>query len=275
MAPTVHLVRHAEGYHNLCKENQQLRDPDLTPLGEQQCDDLRTVFPFHDKVTHLTASPIRRTLWTCLHAFEPAVRKGIKVLALPSAQEVSALPCDTGSDRDKLMAEFEPLVELALCDDAWNVKTPGSTYHPNLANLEARAKKTRRWLRELATEAGDDGHLVLVTHGGILHFITEVFDAPNKGENARTGWANAEYRSYHFVDESKQDTNATMKETEESQRRRHAIPMTETVKMEVKTAWVASLKMMLQKEADEAAHAAAAAAQNAAPQNGAKRVDGS
>ncbi|PNY28675.1 Phosphoglycerate mutase family protein, partial [Tolypocladium capitatum] len=65
MAPTIHLVRHAQGVHNLSVENEALRDPDLTPLGEQQCAALRASFPHHARITRLAASPLRRTLRTC------------------------------------------------------------------------------------------------------------------------------------------------------------------------------------------------------------------
>ena len=49
MAPTLHLVRHAQGYHNLSKEDELLHDPDVTPLGERQCDELRASFPYHHR----------------------------------------------------------------------------------------------------------------------------------------------------------------------------------------------------------------------------------
>ncbi len=89
MAPIIYLVRHAQGYHNLSLENQQIPDPDLTPLGESQCDELCKKFDAHDKITHLVASPIRRTLHTCLRSFAPVVQSGKKVIALPDAQEIS------------------------------------------------------------------------------------------------------------------------------------------------------------------------------------------
>ncbi|RWA04348.1 hypothetical protein EKO27_g10755, partial [Xylaria grammica] len=69
MAPVIHLVRHAQGYHNLSRENQWIRDPDLTELGKAQCAELCKKFPYHDKITHLVASPIRRTLFTCQLSF--------------------------------------------------------------------------------------------------------------------------------------------------------------------------------------------------------------
>ena len=188
MAPVVYLVRHAQGYHNLSHENEQLPDPDLTPFGEQQCATLRERFPAHDRLTHLVASPMRRTLYTCLQAFAPAAARGPKkVVALPDAQEVSLQPCDRGSDAAKLRAEFGDCVDFALLHDDWNDKSPASRYYPDPVKLEARARDVRRWLRDLVRDAGDDAQVVLVTHGGILHFLTEDWDGyqPSRGTYRR------------------------------------------------------------------------------------------
>ena len=50
MAPIVHCVRHAQGYHNLSVANHSMPDPSLTPLGEEQCRQLRKDFPYHSSV---------------------------------------------------------------------------------------------------------------------------------------------------------------------------------------------------------------------------------
>lgn len=173
MAPVIHLVRHAQGYHNLNVENEQLPDPDLTPFGEEQCRKLRDAFPDHDKITHLVASPLRRTLYTCLLSFEPVVKRGKVVIALPDAQEMSLQPCDHGSDLAKIKAEFGDKVDFSEAWDGWNDKSPKSKYYPLPAKLHARAKDARLWLRELAKKHGDDAQIVLVTHGGIVHFLTQ------------------------------------------------------------------------------------------------------
>ncbi|KAI2468367.1 histidine phosphatase superfamily [Annulohypoxylon bovei var. microspora] len=176
MAPIIHLVRHAQGFHNLNVENQQLSDPDLTPLGITQCEELCKKFDAHDKVTHLVASPIRRTLYTCLRSFEPVVKSGKKVIALPDAQEISNLPCDIGSEPEKLAEEFGDQVDLHLVQKGWNDKSSGSKYYPTPVNLESRSRAVRLWLRDLANKAGEDAQIVLVTHGGILHFLTRDWD---------------------------------------------------------------------------------------------------
>ncbi|KAK3956798.1 histidine phosphatase superfamily [Pseudoneurospora amorphoporcata] len=254
----IYLVRHAQGHHNLCAANHALPDPSLTPLGESQCFALRDSFPHHDKITHLVASPMRRTLYTCLLSFQPVVerlrvahqgekKRGV-VVALPEVQEVSNLPCDVGSAPEKLHEEFDAqggLVDLELVKEGWQDKeSPESPWRPDMEKLKARAEKARRWLFELARQGSPssarsqaDGvgeekeqHIVVVTHGGFLHFLTQDFDGMdlNKG----TGWENTEWRSYELVAEAE---GVRLKETDESWRKRKgdAKPLTETEQLEL------------------------------------------
>ncbi|EJT80641.1 phosphoglycerate mutase [Gaeumannomyces tritici R3-111a-1] len=233
MPATIHLVRHAQGYHNLPREKggpdpHMLSDPELTELGKQQCADLCASFPHHDKITHLVASPIRRTVYTALLSFRPAVDAGKAVKALPEVQEVSSLPCDTGSAPDVLAREFDSKLDLALVKDGWNDKSPSSPFAPQLSKLKARSRAARVWLRDLAARFGGDPHIVVVTHGGILHFLNQDWDGMTK--EAGTGWKNTEWRSYEFVDASGEDPDAKLRETSASWERRRgsAAPLSET-----------------------------------------------
>ncbi|KAH9907504.1 phosphoglycerate mutase-like protein [Xylariomycetidae sp. FL2044] len=248
MAPVIHLVRHAQGFHNLSPDNQLIRDPGLTAEGEQQCADLRARFPAHHQITHLAASPIRRTLQTCLLAFAPAAAAGKRVIALPDAQEVSALPCDTGTDPAALAAEFGDRVDIGLVAPGWNDKAPGSRYCPTPENLAERSRGARVWLRDLVRQAGENSQVVLVTHGGFLHYLTEDWEG-TVPERAGTGWANTEVRSYEFADPTGEDPNASLKETQTSRRSRmgSAIPLTETEQMELARAWQTTLSENLRK----------------------------
>lgn len=127
MPPLVHCVRHAQGEHNLSTALHVLPDPGLTELGEEQCRQLRDRFPYHDRVGLVTASPLRRTIYTALLSFEPVLKAnpGSKVVALPDIQETSDVPCDTGSDLDVLQKEFTEKglpVDLGLLTKDWNNK---------------------------------------------------------------------------------------------------------------------------------------------------------
>lgn len=50
MAPIIHLVRHAEGHHNVEENGEKIRDPFLTEKGKQQCQQLCDELPHHDQV---------------------------------------------------------------------------------------------------------------------------------------------------------------------------------------------------------------------------------
>ncbi|KAL3421717.1 phosphoglycerate mutase [Phlyctema vagabunda] len=214
---TIHCVRHAQGYHNLCEANHKLPDPSLTELGEQQCHELSEAFPYHSKITHLVASPLRRTLHTCLLSFPSEVQKGLVVKALPELQETSDLPCDTGSQRSALEKEFGVPVDLSRVEEGWNSKT--GRWGPASEAIEARARDARIWLRSLGSEDPQaDADIVVVTHGGYLHYFTE--DWEGNEVFTGTGWANTEYRSYTFADPTGADANASVVETQESRYRR-------------------------------------------------------
>ncbi|KAI9736569.1 MAG: hypothetical protein M1818_006080 [Claussenomyces sp. TS43310] len=235
---TIHCVRHAQGFHNLNVAGHQLPDPDLTELGQSQSKELQKSFPYHDRVTHLVASPLRRTIYTCLLGFgNPIKEKSRKVIALPELQEISDLPCDTGSDPDKLLAEFSTgawanSVDLSLVKDGWNDKSASSPWAPAAPKIEARAKAARKWLRELGHKSGKPADIVLVTHGGFLHYFTE--DWVGHEKFLGTGWANTEFRSYVFRYEN--DENASLIETPESceRRRGHNQPLTETEQQQLR-----------------------------------------
>lgn len=165
MAPTVHLVRHAQGFHNICKENEVLRDPGLTDEGKTQCGELQKRFPCHAGVELIVSSPIRRTIYTSLLGFEQDIKnKGLTIVALPELQETSDLPCDTGSSPDALAKEFanDP-VDLHLVHHGWNVKT--GKWAPAEQAIAERARVAREWLR-----SRHEKEIVVVTHGSYWAF---------------------------------------------------------------------------------------------------------
>jgi broad specificity phosphatase PhoE len=175
----LHFVRHAQGVHNLSHSNEQFRDPELTELGQQQCQTLQARFPHHDKIAHVIASPMRRTLYTALLSFP-----GHRVTALPTLQEISKLPCDVGSPKEKLVAEFGDKVDFSLVTDDWYLKGKNSPFAPDISKLEARGKAARAWLRDFVSRLEPGAHIALVSHGGFLHFLTGDWEGikPSNGE---------------------------------------------------------------------------------------------
>ncbi|KAF2719226.1 phosphoglycerate mutase-like protein [Polychaeton citri CBS 116435] len=211
MGPTIHCVRHAEGFHNLCVENHQLKDPKLTPAGEEQCHQLQETFPSPKDIDIIVASPLKRTLYTALIGFEPVLRKkGIKIIALPDLQETSDLPCDCGSTVEELKREFaNKPIDFSLLEPDWNSKQ--GRWSTDKAAITGRARQARCWLRDRSEK-----NIVVVTHGGFLHFLTE--DWTGSDLYPGTGWRNTEFRSYGIS--SGEPTQAHLVETTESRQRR-------------------------------------------------------
>jgi len=100
--------------------------------------------------------------------------------------------------------------------EGWNDKQ--GKWSPASSAIERRAREARLWLRELASksqeEKGGDVEIVVVTHGGYLHYFTEDWEGAERGTG--TGWENTEWRSYVFVE----GEDASLEETTESRERR-------------------------------------------------------
>ncbi|KAA8644257.1 uncharacterized protein ATNIH1004_008456 [Aspergillus tanneri] len=164
-------------------------------------------------------------MYTALQSFEPFFRAhpDAKLILLPDTQETSDVPCDTGSDPAVLKREIEEKglpVDAGLVTENWNDKT--GRYAPTNEAVAARARDARRWLK-----ARPEKEIVLVTHGGFLHFFTE--DWEDSSQYRGTGWLNTEYRTYIFSPEFHTEDldgntldgdNASLVETAESRARR-------------------------------------------------------
>lgn len=168
MAPTIHLVRHAQGFHNLSRANYVLPDPLLTPTGVIQCYKLGEDFPYTKQVGLVVTSPLRRAIYTALYTFEEVLcEKELRILTLPEVQETTDLPCDTGSSVDELKQEFRGKpVDLNHLSRTWNRKDGKWSSTPE--RITERAKEVREWLK-----ARKEDHIVVVTHDGFLHYLTE------------------------------------------------------------------------------------------------------
>ncbi|KAF2089104.1 phosphoglycerate mutase-like protein [Saccharata proteae CBS 121410] len=207
----VHFVRHAEGFHNL-HEDMSIPDPDLTEHGKKQAQHLCDIFPYHDRVDLVCASPIRRTIQTALIGFQPWIsQKGHRILCVPRGQESSSDPADTGKSPDELALEFGEIVDLRRCTEDWNSKN--GRWASDVESLGQRAKELRQLLKERPEK-----EVVCVSHGDFLHHVTGNIN--DEGEQVGGDWKNAEFRSYRFVDDGGDD--AMIEELEESVKMRDA-----------------------------------------------------
>lgn len=169
MPPTIHFVRHAQAAHNAALD-ATMRDANLTPQGEVQCQDLRAAFPHHGQVVRVLSSPLQRAMTTALLTF--ARDEVGPVVALDTLQETSDAPSSTGADVATLRERYSAAaVDLSRVREGWNDKSPKSMFAEEWNKLVDRTREARRVIREIAGE-GDD-HVAVVAHGAVLHFLTE------------------------------------------------------------------------------------------------------
>ncbi|KAG9950372.1 phosphoglycerate mutase family protein, partial [Aureobasidium melanogenum] len=199
---TLYFVRHAQGEHN-AQHDDSIPDAVLTPHGKSQCKDLRASFAHHDSMALIVSSPLRRALQTAVHAFAPALqRDGVKTILQPMAQEMNAYPCDIGTDQDELQRQVKAGelwdTELSVSSDKIGFDAEGK-WAPDRASVQKRAAKLRSWLFGRKEDV-----VVVVSHGGFLHALTEDWSGFNA--SLGTGWQNCEIREFVFTEKSTQSS---------------------------------------------------------------------
>lgn len=173
MPPHVHLIRHAQGYHQLesTLTNGNLPDPSLTPLGVTRCNNLSPTLHESLHPSLICASPLRRAIQTAQHLFSTGPRP---ILLLPDAQEATDVPSDTGSSREAIEGEFGDEIDASRLEDGWNSNE--GKYGAGKEALAERARRLRAWLRERP-----EMDVVVIGHGNFWHWATgEVDDDGNQ-----------------------------------------------------------------------------------------------
>nr|POE93521.1 putative phosphatase spac5h10.03 [Quercus suber] len=212
-------MRHGQGLHSVTEHGHQIRDPPLTQLGEEQCRQRQEAFTRHDQVSHgctqscsqphrlrcceidlLLASPMRRALQTCELTFATGIQRGLQIIAVPMAEEVSDDPSDTGTDVYDLRQEYAS-VNFDHVANEWYVHEGEYAIEP--ATVRARATKLRRWIRDRPEKEA-----ALVAHGHFIHYLCGEVDGA--GEQTTPYWREAELRTFTLSDN---DEQATLKET--------------------------------------------------------------
>jgi broad specificity phosphatase PhoE len=274
---TLYLVRHAQGFHNLSIENHSIHDPQLTDLGKEQCRILGDNFPYSSSVDLIVVSPIKRTIYTAILSFWPLIQqKKLKIIALPEIQETSDLPCDTGSSKSELEREFAAYnVDLSRVQEGWNSNT--GKWAPTAPRISERGREARLWLRDRPEK-----NIIVVTHGGFLHYFTDDWMGLKHLEGshsffsaivsnlilpscwmltnvkAGSGWLNTEWRAYNFVPDS--GDKALLTETPESRQRRagHEHPLSEAEQRNIRETairtWVSLGYIKAESEAQKDEH---------------------
>jgi broad specificity phosphatase PhoE len=135
----------------------------------EQAERFSKTFKYHAETQLLCASPLRRALQTCLIAFKPETIRGLRVTAVPGAQEARDTPSDTGSDVSVLQPEFGEIVNFEEVGQDWQKKEGGNSI--DMKSLHERARKLRLWLRKRP-----ETEIVLVMHGLFAHYMTGNID---------------------------------------------------------------------------------------------------
>ena len=159
MPPRVHLIRHAQGLHNVEPEGHALLDPQLTEAGKEQCRRLQQDFPPFGSINLILASPIKRAISTALLGFDEQIRRQrLQVVAMPDLQATSDRLCDTGSSRHEIAREFEGQpVDLSMVTPGWECKR-GRWVSEDKA-IRKRAREVIEWI------AGrEEEDIVIVSH---------------------------------------------------------------------------------------------------------------
>ncbi|KAH7093373.1 histidine phosphatase superfamily [Paraphoma chrysanthemicola] len=224
MPTKIHLVRHAQGFHNVTHD-YSIRDAVLTPKGKEQCRALSSTFKYHQEVDIIFASPLRRTIQTAALSFGPALsRPDVPFVLHPALQEVG----DMGSDKgiadskedlkrllpelfadDKLGFDIEK-IDASGVMEGWNSKVSYWAYEKQA--ISRRAADFRNWLYQRP-----EAQVVVVTHGAVAHFLTEDWDVEDP--MIGTAYHNCEHREFVFTPESTAE-DAHVVETQESRARR-------------------------------------------------------
>ncbi|KAK2590924.1 hypothetical protein QQS21_011385 [Conoideocrella luteorostrata] len=215
MPPIIHVIRHAQGVHNLSLNSHHLLDPELTSLGEEQARALGAGFPEVENIQLILSSPLKRAIQTALLGFPAQIEGGLQVLPWPEIQEASALPCDTGKGLPDIKAEFQHLpVDFQLVEPDWHIKQ--DKWANTASSLLARAQRARQWLSQRP-----EREIVLVSHGCFLHLLTDDWVNavnPRGYDYQGTDWTNTEVRSFTIA--RKEGDEPALCETVESRTKR-------------------------------------------------------
>jgi len=162
------FVRHAEGFHNSLFEEKRVReaisvrDPDLTPNGNNQVADLRREVDMliHSglEVEKIIVSPMTRTLQTAWGTFGG---HDIPFQACHYVTEYSDAPCNYGTPKSTLQEQW-PQVDFSMVPEVWwNENESEET-------IARRARQFREWLFKQPEKC-----MAVVSHAGFLHELLQ------------------------------------------------------------------------------------------------------
>ncbi|ROW02388.1 hypothetical protein VMCG_06012 [Cytospora schulzeri] len=93
----------------------------------QKCGNIHRDYPHHDKLTHIFASPLSRTIQTVLYSFKPAMDRGTQIVTVPEVQECDDDGCNHGHSPEEIKEEFVDAVNVDNLSSGWDDKSYGSS----------------------------------------------------------------------------------------------------------------------------------------------------
>jgi broad specificity phosphatase PhoE len=85
-ASSIYLVRRTEGENNI-DDAHWIPDAILTPKGKQQCVQQRKTFPYHNTISIVMSSPLRRVIRTAALSFGSTLKRpDVQYLLVPIGQ---------------------------------------------------------------------------------------------------------------------------------------------------------------------------------------------
>uniref|UniRef100_A0A1J3E745 Phosphoglycerate mutase-like protein 2 n=1 Tax=Noccaea caerulescens TaxID=107243 RepID=A0A1J3E745_NOCCA len=229
---TVHLVRHAQGIHNVAGEqnheaylSEDLFDAHLTPLGWQQVDNLHKhvkASGIFSKIELVVVSPLLRTLQTAVGTFggegyidgvdapllmkagagnsdRPAISSLNRpaFIAVESCREhLGVHPCDRRSNITKYRELF-PAIDFSLIETDEDVLWKPDVREED-KDIAARGVKFMNWL-----STRKEREIAVVSHSGFLYHTLNSFGndcVPEVKSEISSHFANCELRSVVLVD---------------------------------------------------------------------------
>ncbi|KAG7649952.1 Histidine phosphatase superfamily clade-1 [Arabidopsis thaliana x Arabidopsis arenosa] len=239
---TIHLVRHAQGIHNVEGEknhkaylSEDLFDAHLTPLGWQQVDNLHKhvkASGISNSIELVVVSPLLRTLQTAVGTFGgEGYKDGVNTPLLMTAgagnsdrpaisslncppfivvescrEHLGVHPCDRRSNITKYRELF-PAIDFSLIETDVDV-----LWKPDIReedqDIAARGVKFFNWL-----STRKEKEIAVVTHSGFLYQTLNSFgndcDPSVKNEISKK-FVNCELRSFVLVDKCMSSSNPPM-----------------------------------------------------------------
>ncbi|MED6216767.1 hypothetical protein PIB30_010795 [Stylosanthes scabra] len=202
---TLHLVRHAQGFHNVEGDKNpdaylsyDLFDANLTPLGWSQVDNLRNHVKTSDiskGIELVIVSPLLRTMQTAVGVFGgEAYTDGIT--APPLMNDNGVHPCDKRRSITEYRNMF-PAIDFSLIESDEDILWKPDIRETN-EEVVARGLKFFEWLW-----TRKEKEIALVSHSGFLFHALSSFGNdchPTIKSEICTHYANCELRSVVIID---------------------------------------------------------------------------